>query len=151
MEPFWSLHRNPNIGEQPQLKTAARVRQACPAGFHALRIMPDLPLPLRLPPVPAADLFKERASVTLADLYSTYMQTYTEQKQRQQQQQMGGQPQQQPDAVQYRSISQAQMQMAVLQLTDMVNMRGGVLTRKGAAAAAAGPAAQGAAGVAVGA
>lgn len=80
------------------------------------------------------------------------MQTYNEQRQRQQQQQMGGQPQQQPDAVQYRSISQAQMQMAVLQLTDMVNMRGGVLTRKGAAAAAnAGPAAAGAAGVPVGA
>lgn len=113
--------------------------------------MPCLTCPASAPvPGPAADLFKERASVTLADLYSTYMQTYTEQKQRQQQQQMGGQPQQQPDAVQYRSISQAQMQMAVLQLTDMVNMRGGVLTRKGAAAA--GPeAAEGAAGVAVGA
>lgn len=98
-----------------------------------------------------ADLFKERSSVTLADLYSTYMQTYNEQKRRQQQQQMGGQqPQQQPEGVQYRSITQAQMQMAVLQLSDMINMKGGVLTRKGAAAAAgAAPAAEGAAGVPV--
>jgi hypothetical protein len=85
-----------------------------------------------------ADLFKERSSVTLADLYSTYMATYTEQKRRQQQQQLGGQQaQQQPEGAAYRSITQAQMQMAVLQLTDMVNMKGGVLTRKGAAAAAA--------------
>lgn len=94
-------------------------------------------------PACCSDLFKERSSVTLADLYSTYMQTYNEQKRRQQQQQLGGQPQQQqPGEVQYRSISQAQMQMAVLQLTDMVNMRGGVLTRKNAAAAGgdAGPA-----------
>lgn len=85
-----------------------------------------------------ADLFKERSSVTLADLYSTYMQTYNEQKRRQQQQQMGGQqPQQQPEGAQFRSITQQQLQMSVLQLSDIVNMRGGVLTRKGAAAAAA--------------
>ncbi len=72
------------------------------------------------------------------------MQTYNEQKRRQQQQQLGGQPQQQPGGAQYRSISQAQMQMAVLQLSDFVNMRGGVLTRKGAAAGAdAGPAGAG--------
>jgi hypothetical protein len=76
--------------------------------------------------------------VPLADLYSTYMQTYNEQKRRQQQQQLGGQQeQQQPERVQYRSVSQAQMQMAVLQLSDMVHMRGGVLTRKGAQAPAA--------------
>lgn len=89
--------------------------------------------------------------MTLADLYSTYMQTFTDQKRRQQQQQLGGQPeQQQPGGVQYRSITQAQMQMAVLQLTDMVNMRGGVLTRKGAAAGGnAGPAAGGAGGAPV--
>ena len=88
--------------------------------------------------------------MTVADLYSTYMQTYNEQKRRQQQQQLGRQQQQQPGGVQYRSSTQAQMQMAVLQLTDMVNMRGGVLTRKGAAAAAgAGAAAEGAAGVPV--
>lgn len=87
--------------------------------------------------------------MTLADLYSTYMQTYQEQKRRQQQQQeLGGgqqqQQQQQAEGMQYRSISQAQMQMAALQLTDLINMRGGVLTRKGAAAAAAGGAAAGA-------
>jgi hypothetical protein len=95
-----------------------------------------------------ADLFKERSSVTLADLYSTYMQTYSEQKRRQQQQQMGGQQpqQQQPDGLQFRSITQQQLQMSVLQLTDIINMRGGVLTRKGAAAAAA----EGAGGVPVG-
>lgn len=100
-----------------------------------------------------ADLFKTRRSVTLSDLFSTYQQTYNEQKQRRQQQQLGGgaAPQQQQEgAGQYRSITLPQMQMAVLQLTDMINMRGGVLTRKGAAAAASGAGgAEGAAGVPV--
>lgn len=79
------------------------------------------------------------------------MQTYNEQKRQQQQQQLGGgQPQQQrAGAVQYRSITQPQMQMAVLQLTDMVYMKSGVLTRKGGAAAGADAGPGGAAGVPV--
>jgi len=98
-----------------------------------------------------AELFKSCSSVTLAELYSTYMQTFNEQKRRQQQQQLGGGQQQQPEGPQYRSISQGQMQMAVMQLNDLVNLRGGVLTRKGAAAGSgdgAGAGAEAAAGAA---
>lgn len=92
-----------------------------------------------------AELFKARSSVTLADLYSTYMQTFNEQKRRQQQQQqLGGGQQQQPEGPQYRSISQGQLQMAVMQLNDLANLRGGVLTRKGAAAGSGEGAAAGA-------
>lgn len=115
---------------------------------HQNFISNELPLLLRSI---LTELFKSCSSVTLAELYSTYMQTFNEQKRRQQQQQLGGGQQQQPEGPQYRSISQGQMQMAVMQLNDLVNLRGGVLTRKGAAAGSgdgAGAGAEAAAGAA---
>jgi hypothetical protein len=89
------------------------------------------------------DLFAQRPTVSLQELHSSYMQTYNEQKERQQQlgQAAQQQDQQQPHL---RPITPAQLQMAIAQLTDMVNMRGGILSRKqqqqpagGAGAAAA--------------
>uniref|UniRef100_A0A383VUH6 DNA replication licensing factor MCM4 n=1 Tax=Tetradesmus obliquus TaxID=3088 RepID=A0A383VUH6_TETOB len=74
------------------------------------------------------DLFAARPTVSLQELHSSYMQTYAEQKERQQQLgQAGAQEQQQQ---QLRPITPAQLQMAIAQLTDMVNMRGGILSRK---------------------
>lgn len=97
----------------------------------------------------AAELLEARSSVTLAELHSTYMQTYNEQRQqRQQQQQQGGQPQQQPAGQpQLRPVSMQQLQMALMQLTDVINVRGGVITKR--AAAGVGPAAEAAEGEAM--
>jgi hypothetical protein len=89
-----------------------------------------------------ADLFAQRPTVSLQELHNSYMQTYNEQKERQQQL---GQAAQQQDAQQphLRPITPVQLQMAIAQLTDMVTMRGGILSRKqqpgpaGAAGAAA--------------
>jgi hypothetical protein len=95
-----------------------------------------------LPCYIAADLFSQRPTVSLQELHSSYMQTYNEQKERQQQlgQAAQQQDQQQPNL---RPITPAQLQMAIAQLTDMVHMRGGILSRRqpqapgGAAGAAA--------------
>jgi hypothetical protein len=87
--------------------------------------------------VVAAELLEARSSVTLAELHSTYMQTYNEQ--RQQQQQQGGPPQQQPGGQrQLRPVSMQQLQMALMQLTDVINVRGGVITKRAAAAGGGG-------------
>lgn len=78
---------------------------------------------------PAAELLQSRLSVTLAELHNVYMQTYNEQKQ-----QRGGQGPagaagaQQP----LRPVSLVQMQAALMQLTDMVNVRSGSITKKAA-------------------
>jgi hypothetical protein len=82
-------------------------------------------------------MFKARTSVSLGDLFAAYMGSVNEQKKRAQQQQFGGgQPQQQQDGdgggQQLRAITLPQLQMAVLQLADLVNVRGGVLTKKAA-------------------
>jgi hypothetical protein len=76
-----------------------------------------------------ADLFAQRPTVSLQELHNSYMQTYNEQKERQQQL---GQAAQQQDAQQphLRPITPVQLQMAIAQLTDMVTMRGGILSRK---------------------
>lgn len=81
-----------------------------------------------------SDLFKARSSVSVAELHNSYTQAFNEQKQRHQQQppqQQAGQPAEQL----LRPVTAIQMQMAVLQLSDLYGLKSGVITRRQPAAA----------------
>lgn len=81
-----------------------------------------------------ADLFKTRSSVSIAELHNSYTQVYNEQKQRHQQQPPQQQPGQQAEPL-LRPVTAAQLQFAVVQLHEQFGIRGGIITRRQAAAA----------------